>query len=129
MTDPIADMLSRIRNAAAVNKAEVLIPSSKLKHMLATILEKEGYVEDVEIVAEGNFSYIKIGLKYNNNKSAIQDIKRISKPGRRVYCKAGDAPHVLNGLGIAVLSTSNGLMTAKSARHKNVGGEVLCEVY
>lgn len=129
MTDPIADMLTRIRNAAAVQKAELLIPSSKLKYTLATILQKEGYIEAVESVEQDGFKFIKISLKYTDNGSAIQSIKRVSKPGRKVYCKAEEIPHILNGFGIAVLSTSKGLMTNTEARKQNIGGEIMCEIY
>ena len=129
MSDPIADMLTRIRNAALVRKPEVMIPYSKMKHMLATILEKEGYVASVAKDEEAGFNYLKVGLKYNNKQSVIQHIKRVSKPGRRVYKKAHEVPQVLNGLGIAVISTSQGLMTNKDAQQKKVGGEVVCEIY
>jgi len=128
MTDPIADMLTRIKNASAVKKAEVAIPFSKIKYSIAQILEKEGYVREIKKIDE-NYGQIIIVLKYENNESAIKSMKRISKAGRRVYVGKDKIPNVLNDLGIAILSTSKGLMTNKEARKKEVGGEVLCEIY
>jgi small subunit ribosomal protein S8 len=136
MTDPIADMLTRIRNASAVKKSEVVLPMSKIKHELAKILEKEGWVQDVSVEKFGqesgktNFDQLKIGLRYKKTgKPAITSIKRISKPGLRIYVDKDNLPRVLNNHGIAVLSTSQGLMTNKEARKRGFGGEVLCEVY
>lgn len=136
MTDPIADMLTRIRNASAAKKSEVVLPMSKIKYSIAKILEKEGYVGNVSIEKSESkknksfvFDEIKIVLKYNNGKSVISSLKRISKPGLRVYVNRGELPRVLNNLGIAIISTSQGLMTNKEARKKNVGGEVVCEIY
>ena len=129
MTDPIADMLTRIRNAQAVRKVEVIIPHSKLKLRLADILKQEGYVRSVDTVKTGSLSEIKVELKYDNNAGVLRGIKRISKPGHRVYVGSKEIPHVLNGLGLAVVSTSQGLMTNKEARQKKLGGELLCEIY
>ncbi len=136
MTDPIADMLTRIRNASAVRKREVVLPMSKVKHNIAQILEQEGWVAKVEVIksqGEKNnssvFDELKIVLKYKNNKSAISSLKRISKPGCRVYVNKDKLPRVLNNLGIAIISTPLGVMTNKKARKKGVGGEVICEIY
>jgi len=136
MTDPIADMLTRIRNASLVNKHEVLIPMSKIKYEIAKILKKEGFILDVEILKlrntekKGVFDEIKLILKYKKNgKSVITKISRISKPGLRVYCDKNNLPKVLNNMGIAIISTSAGLMTNKEARKKNLGGENICEIY
>lgn len=129
MTDPIADMLTRIRNAQAVRKAEVIIPHSKLKLRLAEILTQEGYVRSVNTIKTGSMSEIKVELKYDNNTGVIRGIKRVSTPGHRVYVGSKDLPHVLNGLGVAVVSTSQGLMTNTEARQKKLGGELLCEIY
>jgi len=127
MTDPIADMLTRIRNAALASKAEVNVPFSKVKFAIAKILEKEKYLAAVEIVEDK--TEIKITLKYEDEKSVISMIKRMSKVGRRVYAKKDELPRVLNGLGIAILSTSKGIMTNREAKHLGLGGEVICEVY
>lgn len=137
MTDPIADMLTRIRNAAAVNKAEVVLPASKIKMEIAKILKTEGWISDMEIIKTAsaknkNFSFdeLRLVLKYKKSgASAISSIKRISKPGLRVYAKKDELPKVLNNFGIAILSTPSGLMTNKEARKKGLGGEVLCEIY
>jgi len=134
MTDPIADMLTRVRNALAVRKPEVVLPFSKVKMSLAEILQKEGFVKKTEKIDAGNgndkFSQIKIVLKYLGPKEpAITSLKRVSKPGRRVYAGKDELPIVLNNLGIAVISTSRGLMTNKEARKAGLGGEVVCEIY
>ena len=129
ITDPISDMLTRIRNAQAVKKAELVLPYSRMKFALAKILEKEGFVERVTQVTESKFPMIQIVLKYTNSLPAIQSIQRISSPGRRVYTKSEDLRSVLSGLGFSVISTSNGLMTNKEAHKRHLGGEVLCEVY
>lgn len=128
MTDPIADMLTRIRNASIVRKAEVLIPYSKIKLAIAQILEKENYLGAVEVVDDG-FKFIKINLKYENKKPVITSIKRVSKVGRRVYVSKDNIKPVLNGFGMSVLSTSKGLMTDKQAKKENIGGELICEIY
>ena len=130
MTDPIADFLTRIRNANAANKATVEIPASKMKPQMASILKEEGFVKDVEINEEGPQGTIKVSLKYGpNNEKVITGLKRISKPGLRVYANAEEMPKVLNGLGIAIVSTSEGVLTDKEARQKNVGGEVVAYVW
>ncbi len=125
MTDPIADMLTRIRNALAVRKAQVVIPLSKIKLNMAKILEREKWIEKVET----KNNEIIISLKYENSSPAITKLKRISKPGCRVYVKHTELPIVLDGLGIAIISTPQGLMTNKEAKNKKVGGEVLCEIF
>ena len=136
MTDPIADMLTRIRNAFLVNKQELVVPMSKIKYEIAKILKREGFISDVEIFKaqglkkNGVFDEIKIVLKYKKNgKSVITKLKRISKPGLRVYANKDKLPKVLNNMGIAIISTSKGLMTNKEARKQNLGGEIICEVY
>lgn len=130
MTDPIADMLTRIRNAQAANQSEVLIPASKIKAEIAKILIKEGFVKEVAEEKENNQSFIKIILKYLKTKEpVIQGLKRISKPGCKIYAKKDSLPRVLSGLGIAIISTSRGLMTDKEARKRKLGGEVICEVW
>ena len=132
-SDPIADMLTRIRNAQAVNKTEVILPFSKFKHNLAGLLVSEGLLIGLEKINEGgktNFNQLKLTLKYNRSgKPAISNIKKISKPGRRVYTNHQHLPYVLNGFGIAVVSTSKGLMTNKQARKEKIGGEIICEIY
>ncbi len=128
MTDPISDMLARIRNAVMVHKTEVLVPYSKLKAGLAEILLREGYIEAVQEVNTPVRS-LKINLKYEGKQSAIRNLKRISTPGRRYYVKHGEMPRVLSGLGVAIISTSHGLMTNREARAKRLGGEVICEIY
>ena len=130
ITDPIADMLTRIRNAQAVKKSEVLIPFSNLKFEIAKILKHENYIENLEKIEEAKFPQIKIVLKYSENgQPAIASIKRVSKPGQRIYVSKNKLPKVLNNLGIAIISTSQGLMTNKEAQRKKVGGEVLCEIW
>lgn len=128
MTDPIADMLTRIRNAQSSRKGSVEVSSSKLKKGIAEILLNEGYIVKFEETG-GVQSKLMIELKYNGRLPAIQDIKRISKPGHRVYSKLGELPEVLNGFGIAIISTPKGVMTNKQAKIENVGGEVICTVY
>ena len=127
-TDPIADMLTRIRNANAQKHATVDVPYSKEKEAIANILLAEGFVEAIDII-EDSYKTIRITLKYVNNTKVIQGLKRISKPGLRIYAKTEELPRVLNGLGIAVISTSKGIMTDKAARQENVGGEVLAYIW
>jgi small subunit ribosomal protein S8 len=130
MTDPIADMLTRIRNAVRIERPDVEIPSSKVKRGLADVLKREGYIWDWEEVAEQPVGNLRIELKYGpNGERVIQKIRRISTPGRRVYSKSKDLRPVLNGLGIRVISTSRGVVSDREARQRNLGGEVLCEVY
>ncbi|MBO4311938.1 MAG: 30S ribosomal protein S8 [Desulfovibrionaceae bacterium] len=125
MTDPIADMLTRIRNAHLALHKEVNVPRSKMKEAIASILKQEGYVSDV--TAEDRT--ITIQLKYHQGKAAIEGLKRVSKPGRRKYVGVGEIPNVQNGLGICILSTSRGVMDGASAREASVGGELLCEIW
>ena len=133
MTDPISDMLTRIRNAQAVRKTDLVVPFSKVKYAIAEILKKEGYVANVEKIdagTENGLSAIKIVLKYLGPKEpAITNLKRISKPGLRIYVTKDDLPRVLNNIGFAIISTSKGLMTNKQARKQGLGGEVICEIY
>jgi small subunit ribosomal protein S8 len=131
MSDPIADMLTRIRNANTAKHDTVDVPSSKMKVAIADILEKEGYITKYEIVEDGNFKTIRITLKYgaDKNEKIITGIKRISKPGLRAYVGKDDIPKVLGGLGIAILSTNQGIITDKEARKLQVGGEVLAFVW
>jgi small subunit ribosomal protein S8 len=132
MTDPIADMLTRIRNANTAMHDEVLMPSSKQKEALAGILKKEGYIEGYEVAvnADRPGSTLTVTMKYSPERArTISGLRRVSKPGLRVYKAASDVPRVLGGLGVAVVSTSQGLMTDREARKRNVGGEVLCFVW
>jgi small subunit ribosomal protein S8 len=132
MTDPIADMLARVRNAAAAQHAVTRMPSSKLKHAIGEILKREGYIADVRM-DESPITHrpeIVVALKYTNDrKSAFQGLRRVSRPGRRVYVSHDEIPRVLSGLGTSILSTSHGLMTDREARRRKVGGELLCEVW
>lgn len=128
-TDPIADMLTRIRNANQQKHETVSIPYSNLKNDLANILKNEGFVTDFVVNEEGNHKNIVITLKYKGNERVITGLKRVSKPGLRQYAKVNEIPKLLNGLGIVVLSTSQGLMTDKEARAKNIGGEVLAYIW
>lgn len=130
MTDPIADFLTRIRNALLAKHETTDIPVSKLKWQLAEILKTEGYIRDANLVGEGLHQMIRISLKYTSGEvSTIQSLQRISKPGRRVYVTADQLPRVLNGLGTAVISTSRGIMSDRECRRLNVGGEVMCQVW
>lgn len=130
MTDPIADMLTRIRNALLIERPFVEIPSSKLKNGLAAALQREGYIWDYEVVEQAPHSVLRINLKYGpNGERVIQHLARVSKPGRRVYAGAKRAPEVLKGLGVSILSTNQGVLSNREAKAKNVGGEILCEVY
>lgn len=130
MTDPIADMLTRIRNANMVRHEKLEIPASNMKKEVAEILKREGFVRDVEYIEDNKQGIIRIFLKYGaNNERVITGLKRISKPGLRVYAKANEVPRVLNGLGIAIISTSQGVITDKEARQKQTGGEVLAYVW
>ncbi len=128
MTDPIADMLTRIRNAQMVGHTEVSMPSSKLKLSIAQVLKDEGYIEEFAVRGESAMRQLRIGLKYYAGKPVIERIERVSKPGLRVYKGRDDIPRVMNGLGIAIVSTSQGVMTDRKARATGVGGEVLCIV-
>ena len=130
MTDPIADFLTRIRNANMVKHEYVEVPASKMKKNIAEILKNEGFVRDVEYIEDDKQGIIRVFLKYGkNNERVISGIRRISKPGLRSYVKADEVPKVLNGLGIAIVSTSEGVMTDKDARAKKIGGEVVAYVW
>ena len=130
MTDPIADMLTRIRNANTVGHETVEIPASKMKKAIAEILKEEGYIADFEMIEDDKQGMIKVTMKYGANKEKlISGIKKISKPGLKVYAKAGEVPKVLGGLGIAIVSTSKGIVSDKEARKLGVGGEVICYVW
>ncbi|GIK22372.1 MAG: 30S ribosomal protein S8 [Ignavibacterium sp.] len=129
VTDPISDFLVRIGNAAKAKKLRVEIPASKMKIGLAEILKKENYIHDFSLVEDTKQNVIKIQLKYRDGYSAITGLKRISKPGLRVYKDSEKLPRVLNGLGTAVISTSKGLMTDKEARNQSIGGEVICYIW
>ncbi|AFC33641.1 30S ribosomal protein S8 [Paenibacillus mucilaginosus] len=130
MSDPIADMLTRIRNANVVRHETVEIPASKVKREIAEILKKEGFIRDAEYIEDSKQGIIRLFLKYGpNQERVITGLKRISKPGLRVYAKSQEVPRVLGGLGIAILSTSKGVMTDKEARQTKAGGEVICYVW
>lgn len=133
MTDPIADMLTRIRNAIMVGHSYVVVPGSKMKLAIAKILRDEGFIENYNVTKDRPQPMIRIWLKYAGDKkdrrSAITGLKRVSKPGRRVYAGKKDIPWVLSGMGIAVLSTSRGIVTGKKARRLGIGGEVLCHIW
>ena len=131
MTDPIADMLTRIRNANTSKHDTVDVPASKMKNAIAEILYKEGFIQKYELVEDGNFKNIRITLKYgkDKNEKIITGLKRISKPGLRIYVSKDELPRVLGGLGIAIISTNQGIVTDKEARKLNVGGEVLAYIW
>ena len=130
MTDPIADFLTRIRNANMVRHESLEVPSSNMKVAIANILKSEGFIKDFTVEEDGKQGVMEVFLKYGkDNERVITGLKRISKPGLRVYAKTGEVPKVLNGLGIAIVSTSEGVITDKEARAKNVGGEVLAYVW
>ena len=130
MTDPIADMLTRIRNANTVGHATVDVPASKIKKSIAAILTDEGYIEGYDVIEDDKQGTIRIKMKYGHDKEkVISGISKISKPGLKVYSKAEDVPRVLGGLGIAIISTSKGVISDKEARRQGVGGEVICYVW
>jgi len=129
MTDPIADMITRIRNAIRAKFEEVAIPSSKLKVRIAEILKDEGYIDTYEFVPDNRQGTLKVRLRYVDEVPTITGLKRVSSPGRRVYVRASEIPSVLNGMGIAILSTSSGIMTDRRAREVHVGGELLCTIW
>ena len=128
MSDPISDMLTRIRNAQTVGHAEVSMPASRLKSAIAKVLKDEGYIEDFAVRDAGAKRELRIGLKYYAGRPVIERLERVSKPGLRVYRGRDDIPRVMNGLGVAIVSTSRGVMTDRKARADGVGGEVLCIV-
>ena len=129
MTDPITDMLNQIRNAEAVAKPEILIPYSKIKNEIATILTKEGFIGEIKKTTKGKIKALKIVLKYEAGVPAIAGAKRVSKPGQRIYEGADEIKRVRGGFGISIVSTSKGLMTNKEARKSKLGGEVICQVW
>lgn len=133
MTDPIADMLTRIRNANTRKHPSVAIPYSRAKKNIAEVLKAEGYIEDFEIISEKPQDVLRVNLKYlggrRERRPMITKIERVSKPGRRVYVGKADIPWVLQGMGVAILTTSRGVMTGQEARRQGVGGEILCQVY
>jgi small subunit ribosomal protein S8 len=130
MTDPIADMLTRIRNAVSVERPHVEMPLSKVKRGLAEVLKREGYIWDFSEVKTEKFPQLRLELKYGpNGERVIRHIRRISKPGRRIYNRAAQLRPILNGLGISIISTSRGVISDREARQRNLGGEVLCEVW
>jgi len=128
MSDPIADMLTRIRNAQMVEKVSVQMPSSKVKIAIAQVLKDEGYIDDFAVKAEGAKSELNIALKYYAGRPVIERLERVSKPGLRVYRGRNEIPQVMNGLGVAIVSTPKGVMTDRKARANGVGGEVICYV-
>lgn len=130
MTDPVADMLTRVRNASMAKHTSTIVPASRLKRNIAQILKDEGYIKDFEVVEDTTQGTIKIYLKYDNNRApAISGLKRVSRPGLRVYKPKGEIPRVLGGLGTVIMSTPKGLMTGRDAWRQNVGGEVLAYVW
>jgi small subunit ribosomal protein S8 len=128
MSDPIADMLTRIRNAQGVQKTTVIMPSSKVKVAIANVLKDEGYIEDFAVTDAEGKSELKIGLKYYAGRPVIERLERVSRPGLRIYKSKNDIPNVMNGLGVAIVSTPRGVMTDRKARATGVGGEVICYV-
>jgi small subunit ribosomal protein S8 len=129
MTDPVADMLTRIRNAASARHTRVLVPASKMKLGIARVLKEEGYIKDIEILKDNPQGTLRLTLRFIDKKPAVTQLKRISKPGLRVYTKRTDIPRVRGGLGISILSTPKGLMTGTSAYKQGLGGEVICYVW
>lgn len=129
LTDPIADMLARLRNALAVKKHEVEIPWSKIKYSILQILTKNGYLSDVQVGEKNGFKILLAELKYEQGQSAIRHMRRLSKPGRRLYVKGDQIPYILNGVGMAIISTSKGLKTDQEARRAKIGGELICEIW
>ena len=130
MTDPIADMLTRIRNAVRIERTSVEVPSSKVKRGLAEVLKREGYIWDWSEVEDAKFPHLRLDLKYGpNGERVIRKIRRVSKPGRRIYNRAAELRPILNGLGISIISTSRGVISDREARQRNLGGEVLCEIW
>jgi len=129
MSDPIADMLTRIRNASQVKKTQVSVPASRIKAAIAEALKAEGYIDDFESAGEGADARITMRLKYFRGKPVIEEITRVSSPGCRIYAGSGELPSVRGGLGVALISTSKGVLTDQAARREGVGGEVLCTVF
>lgn len=129
MTDPIADMLTRIRNAVRARHTRVVIPASRMKLSIARVLKEEGYVKDIEVLKDNPQGTLRLTLRYVDRKPALTELKRVSKPGLRVYTNKAGIPRVRGGLGISILSTPRGLMTGSSAYKQNLGGEVICYVW
>lgn len=131
LTDPIADLITRIRNAGLKNKSKIVVPYSKMKESLVALLKNEGYVDSFLVSSEENSvkKNITINLKYINEKPVIRQIKRVSRPGQRIYSKSKSIPRILGGMGIAIVSTSQGLMTGYQAKAKKIGGEVICKLF
>jgi len=129
VTDPISDFLTRIRNASKAKKVRVDIPASKMKISLAEILKKQNFIRDYQVIEDNKQNTISVILRYTDGESAISGLKRVSTPGLRIYKNAKDLPRVLNGLGVAVISTSKGLLTDKDARLQSIGGEVVCYIW
>jgi len=129
MTDRIADMLTRIRNAQTAGLEKIELPASTMLESIAIILKQEGYVSAAKSYNHKGRRYLRLALRYDDNRPVIREIKRVSKPGRRVYAGAGEVPRVKGGFGIAIVSTSHGVMTDKNARHAHIGGEILCTVF
>ena len=128
--DPVGDMLTRIRNAQMRLLNNVRIPSSKFREKILDVLKQEGYIADYKLLSDSNnIGSLSVDLKYNNGSPVIKEIKRISKPGRRIYAKASSIPKIQNGLGLAIVSTSKGIMSDNDARNKNIGGEIICRVF
>ena len=128
--DPVGDMITRIRNAQMRMSSDVNIPGSKFRAKILEILKKEGYILDYKITSDSkNKSSLSVNLKYNNGLPVIKEIKRVSKPGRRIYARAESIPKIQNGLGLAIVSTSKGIMTDNEARSNNIGGEIICRVF
>lgn len=129
VNDPISDMLTQIRNALLLNKESVEIPHSKMKKEISRVLKENGFISDYIEVSDDKFKKLKLILKYHRGKGVIQGLKRISRPGRRVYTQKSELPYVMGGLGIAVISSSHGIITGQQARRLNTGGEVLCHIW
>ena len=129
LSDPIGDMIARIKNAQLRNHKKVQLPSSKFKVKIAEVLKSEGYIIDYKVSQESNKPYLEISLKYNSGNPVISSIQRVSKPGRRIFSRAGSLPKINNGLGIAIISTPKGVMTDIDARKQKVGGEIICKVF
>ena len=129
LSDPIGDMIARIKNAQSRNHKKVQLPSSKFKVKIAEVLKSEGYIIDYKVSPEANKSHLEISLKYNSGNPVISSIQRVSKPGRRIFSRAESLPKINNGLGIAIISTPKGVMTDIDARKQKVGGEIICKVF
>ena len=129
MTDPIVDMFNRIRSGAAIGRESVLVPHSKIKESILKILKREGYINDYSVEKVAEKDQLKVMLKYEADRPLISGVRRVSKPGRRNYVGAGEIPRVMDGLGIAIISTPQGLMVGRRARKKKIGGEIICEVW